>query len=214
MKHIPRILALPTALAATLVLASCGSSHPSDGSHNGQGASGTTASAPKTTGTTETGAQNQADVTFAIGMIPHHAQAVEMADMAPTRAVDPKVKALAAKMKQAQAPEIARMSGWLASAGAPVPGTAGGHDMSGMGGKKDGMMSSDQMTDLGKATGSAFDRIWLQAMTEHHDGDLALAKDELALGISPEAKKLAQSIIESQSAELAEMKSILAGIPG
>jgi uncharacterized protein (DUF305 family) len=214
MKHIPRILALPAALAATLVLASCGSSHPSDGSHNGQSASGTTANAPRTTGTTETGAQSQADVTFATGMIPHHAQAVEMADMAPKQAVDPKVKALAAKIKHAQGPEIARMSGWLASAGAPVPGTAGGHDMSGMGGKEDGMMSPDQMTNLVKATGSPFDRMWLQAMTQHHDGAVALAKDELALGISPDAKKLAQSIIDSQSAEMAEMKSILAGMPG
>jgi len=214
MKHIPRILALPTALAAILVLASCGSSDPSDGSHNGQGTSGTTANPPRTTGTTETGAQNQAGVTFATGMIPHHAQAVEMADLALTRAVDPKVKALAAKIKQAQAPEIARMSGWLANAGAPVPGTAGGHDMSGMGGKKDGMMSPDQMTDLGKATGSAFDRMWLQAMTQHHDGAVALAKDALALGISPDAKRLAQSVIDGQSAEIAEMKSILAGMPG
>lgn len=210
-----RTLAMSTVLVGTFALASCGSSDPSAGNHDGPGMNGTTTSAPTATGAPATGAKNAADVTFATDMIPHHAQAVEMADMAPKQARDPKVKALATKIRQAQAPEIAQMSGWLKGWGAPVPDTGGGHDMSGSGGMDaDGMMSSEQMTNLGRGTGSAFDRMWLEAMTQHHEGAVAVAKTEITKGTNPDAKKLAQSIINSQSTEIAEMKSILATIPG
>ena len=216
MKHILRTVALPTALAATLVLASCGNSDESGmngRTNNGPAATGTAAA----NGTPATGAKNEADVVFATMMIPHHAQAIAMADMGLRQATDPKIKALAAKIKEAQAPEIARMSGWLSGWGEPVPGTASGSDMggmSGMGGQAGGMMSAQEMTDLGKASGSGFDRMWLQSMTRHHEGAVDMAKTELAKGTNPDAKKLAQSIIDSQSTEINEMKSILTGIPG
>ena len=213
MKHILRTVALPTALAATLVLASCGNSDESGMNgitNNGPAANGTAAA----NGTPATGAKNEADVVFATMMMPHHAQAIAMADMALRQATDPKVKALAAKIKEAQAPEIARMSGWLTGWGAPVPDTSGGSGMSGMGGQAGGMMSAQEMTDLGKASGSGFDRMWLQSMTRHHEGAVDMAKTELDKGTNPDAKKLAQSIIDSQSTEINEMKSILTGIPG
>lgn len=210
MKHILRALALPAALAATLVLASCGTN---DG-HGTADMDGTRTGAPAAGGAPATGAKNDADVEFATMMIPHHAQAVGMAAMAPNQGTDPKVKALAAKVKAAQAPEIARMTGWLTGWGAPVPDTAGDSGMSGMDDQAGGMMSGQEMTDLGKATGSGFDRMWLQSMIRHHEGAVDMARTQLAKGINPDAKKLAQSIIDSQSAEIAEMKSILAGIPG
>ena len=211
MKHILRTLALPIALAATLVLASCG---VSSGGHGTSDMDGMGTGAPAAGGTPATGAKNEADVEFASMMIPHHAQAIEMADMALTQATAPKVKALAPKIKAAQGPEIARMSGWLTGWGAPVPDTAGGSGMSGMDDQAGGMMSGQEMTDLGRAAGSGFDRMWLQSMTRHHEGAVDMARTELAKGTNPDAKKLAQSIIDSQSAEIAEMKSILAGIPG
>ncbi len=211
MKHILRILALPAALAATLVLASCGTSSSADG-HGTDGMNGPATGAASAGGSPATGAKNDADIQFATMMIPHHAQAVEMADLAIKGATDPKIKALAPKIKAAQSPEIARMSGWLTGWGAPVPG--GGDDMSGMGGSAGGMMSGRQMADLGSATGSAFDRMWLQMMIEHHEGAVAMARTGLAEGTNPEGKQLAQAIIDGQSGEIAEMKSILAGIPG
>jgi len=161
-------------------------------------------------GSPAAGAKNTVDVDFATMMIPHHAQAVAMADLALSRATDPKVKALASKIKAAQAPEIARMSGWLNGWGAPVPGAGGGHDMSGSDGSTDGMMSDQEMTDLGKASGPGFDRMWLQMMVRHHEGAVGMAKTQVAKGTNPESKKLAQSIIDSQSSEIAEMNSILA----
>jgi uncharacterized protein (DUF305 family) len=153
MTHTRRGLALPTALAGTLILASCGTS--SNGGHDVSGLNGRTTGAPIASGTQTTGPKNAADVAFATMMIPPEVQAVAMADMAVKQGTDTTVKALAPKIKTAQGPQIARMSGWLTGWGAPVPGGAAGQGMSGMsgmGGQTGGMMSGQEMTDLGRAS--------------------------------------------------------------
>lgn len=213
MTYTLRALAPPiAALAAVLVLASCGSG---SGAGHDAGAMGgmSSSSGPVAGATPATGDKNEADTLFATMMIPHHAQAVTMADLALSQATDAKVKALATRIKGAQGPEIARMSGWLTGWGAPVPATDGsdGSDMSGMsgmGGDTGGMMSAQQMTDLGAAKGPAFDQMWVQMMIAHHEGAVVMARTELAKGANPEAKQLAQAIIDSQSMEIAEMKSL------
>lgn len=135
-------------------------------------------------------------------MIPHHRQAIEMATMVPTRAGSQKVKDLAAQIQAAQDPEIAQMSGWFQTWGEPAP-PAGGMQHG------DGMMSMDEMTQLEKATGDAFDTMWLQMMVKHHQGAVAMAKTELAQGSNPQAKTLAQAIIDGQSREIATMTALL-----
>jgi len=209
--HTLRKLALPiAALAATLALASCGTG--SDGVPDKAGVGGASSNATAASGAPATGDKNKADIYFATMMIPHHTQAVAMADLALTQATDSKVEALAPKIKGAQGPEITRMSGWLTGWGAPIPGPDEGSDMagmSGMGEQTGGMMSKGQMTDLGAATGPAFDRMFLEMMVEHHQGAVAMAKDELAQGANPEAKQLAQAIIDGQSTEIAQMKSMM-----
>jgi len=207
MKQALRTLALPTALAATLVLSACGTADTTP--QNNTKTSGSAASTASTAST----AKNDADIVFATMMIPHHAQAIVMADMALKQTTTPKVLALATKIKTAQSPEIERMSGWLKGWGKPVPGTTAGSGMSGMGGQAGGMMSEQEIASLGKATGSAFDRMWLQMMVKHHQGAVAMAKTALAQAANPDAKKLAASIIAGQSAEIAQMKTILAQIP-
>jgi uncharacterized protein (DUF305 family) len=210
MNHKLRALALPTALAAALVLAGCGTGHPSGMSGEGMG---TTKTGPPTASNTAISkTKNKADVAFATMMIPHHAQAIAMADTALKQATDPKVKALAVKIKAAQSPEMKRMSGCLTSWGEPVPGAADSSDMSGMGGmggQTGGMMSEDQIADLGKATGSDFDRMWLQMTVKHHQSAVAMAKTALVQGRNPDAKKLAKSIVDGQSTQIAEINAIL-----
>lgn len=144
-----------------------------------------------------------ADVTFAQSMIPHHEQAVEMAKLAQTRAADPEVKALAAQIQAAQAPEIKQMSGWLRSWGEPtaMPGM-GGHDMA-------GMMSSADMAKLAGLTGNGFDREFVTMMIEHHNGAIQTARTEQNDGRNGAAKQLASNIIKSQSAEIARMANLL-----
>ena len=142
------------------------------------------------------------DITFAQAMIPHHQQAVQMAKLASTRASDPRVKDLAARIEAAQDPEIMKMTGWMSSWGASMPSDMAGMDMP-------GMMSTADMTALTAATGTAFDKAFLTMMIAHHTGALAMAKIELASGADADAKALAQSIIDGQTKEITEMKAIL-----
>ncbi|SDN01237.1 DUF305 domain-containing protein [Allokutzneria albata] len=149
---------------------------------------------------------NQADVDFATGMVPHHRQAVEMADLIPQRSDNPKLRSLGERVRAAQQPEIDTMTGWLKRWGAPEPSDHSGHSGHGMA----GMMMPQQMADLKAAKGIGFDKMWLRMMIEHHKGALEMARTELAKGSDAEAKKLAQSITDSQQKEIDEMTALLA----
>ena len=160
---------------------------------------------------------NATDVGFAQGMIPHHAQAIEMADLALTNTKNPDVLALANTIKAAQSPEIEKISGWLGDWGQTIPSTASGsmdHDMTGMGGMMmDGMMSQADMDRLETSTGTEFDRLWLELMIQHHEGAVKMSKSEVAGGKNPDAVALAQAIISSQQAEITTMESLLTKLP-
>jgi uncharacterized protein (DUF305 family) len=205
-----RITLAVTATAATaLVLAACGSSGTkatSGASTSGMGSMSMSGSA--SAGST-TGSHNQADVTFATDMIPHHAQAVQMADMALKAATNSQVKTLAATIKKAQDPEITEMTGWLTSWKKPVPPTMGGMSM----GHGTGMMTDADMTRLGKATGATFDRLWVTMMITHHHGAVSMARTELTSGQYTSATTLARSIVTSQSAQITQLQTLLTQLP-
>ncbi len=103
------------------------------------------------------------------------------------------------------------MHGFLAAWGAPEnpPGSAmSGMDHSQMSGMS-GMMTEAQMQQLGQARGAAFDRMFLQMMIEHHKGAIEMARTELGSGQNPQAKQLAQTIIDAQQSEITEMQQLL-----
>ncbi|GAB3930239.1 DUF305 domain-containing protein [Kribbella albertanoniae] len=214
MKHITRVhVAATLTLAAGLALAGCGNSD------NAQPGGSTSSSsmpgmnhetmAPTTAATmTAPVDHNDSDVEFATGMIPHHRQAVEMADMALKQAKSASVKQLATAIKAAQDPEIQQMSGWLTGWGKPVPSPGMSHSMPG-----GGMMTEQEMTDLGKASGAAFDRMWVQMMIKHHQGAVAMAKTEQSSGESAKAIELAKKIEAAQNAEIATMQKLLNQLP-
>jgi uncharacterized protein (DUF305 family) len=159
-------------------------------------------------------AHNQADIMFVQGMIPHHAQAIAMSEMAVQRAGSPQVKDLAARIQAVQQPEIDQMTALLRAWNAPVPDAnspMGGTGQVHHGGGMPGMMSGDQMQQLGQATGDAFDRMFLQTMITHHQGAIAMAETERKDGQNPEARELAQRIIDDQQREITEMQKLLGG---
>ncbi|MEV5457486.1 DUF305 domain-containing protein [Streptomyces cellulosae] len=190
---------------AALVLAACGGSGDDTGAagHGGHQATDAASSAPASQGQ-----HNAADVSFAKGMIPHHRQAVEMADLAPDRARSAEVKKLAAEIEKAQAPEIEKLSGWLTSWGETVP-AEGAMDHSMHGGGMEGMMSAEEMTALENASGEAFDTSFMEMMIKHHEGAVEMAKTEQSDGAHAPARKMAADIIASQSAEIEQMKKLL-----
>ncbi|MEU2158086.1 DUF305 domain-containing protein [Streptomyces sp. NPDC019396] len=207
---IRRAVAATAAGAAALVLAACGS--------NGQGSAGHAGHSPAPSAASATaapGSHGDADVAFAQGMIPHHRQAVEMAGLAATRAESTEVKELAEEIRKAQDPEIETLSGWLTAWGEQVP--AGGamdhspHAQSSRhsGGGSGGMMTDEEMAELGKSSGAAFDTAFMRLMVEHHEGAVTMARTEQAEGTYGPARKMAGGIVTSQTAEITRMNRLL-----
>lgn len=199
----PAIARALTATAATLlmtvVLTACGSTDSTPGSMGGTGGMGgmgasTAASAPA--------AADAGDVMFAQMMIPHHEQAVEMADLALAEdTASAEVRRLAGQVKAAQDPEIEQMRGWLREWGAP---TSAPMDHS-----TGGMMSMSDLSDLEQARGAEFDRTWLTMMVAHHQGAITMAQGVLATTSDPEVEALAEAIVRTQQAEIATMQGLL-----
>ncbi|MFI6477164.1 DUF305 domain-containing protein [Nonomuraea sp. NPDC050663] len=181
------------AVAGALALAACGST------------TGTTTTSTTTGGGSAPSASaasfNDADVMFAQMMIPHHRQAVRMAELAATRATDPEVRQLASTIKAAQDPEITTLTGWLTAWGEPVEAPMH-HGMP-------GMLSDDDLARLGAAKGAAFDRLFAEQMIAHHEGAIEMAETEQSDGHDPAAKALAEQIAQAQKAEVAQLRKIL-----
>ncbi|MCZ4069120.1 MULTISPECIES: DUF305 domain-containing protein [unclassified Microbacterium] len=190
-------------LAAALALAGCADG---SGSQSMPGMDHRSSSSPSSSSTV-TADFNDADVMFAQMMIPHHQQAVEMADMILNKeGIDPGVLTLASDIKAAQQPEIDQLQSWLDEWGADMP------DMDSMEGMDHGggMMSEDDMAALEAATGAEASRLFLEQMTMHHEGAIEMAQDEVDNGQNPDAVEMAQTIVDTQTAEITEMQELLA----
>ncbi|SFE42129.1 DUF305 domain-containing protein [Streptomyces mirabilis] len=202
-KPVRRVAAIGVVAAGALMLSACGGD--SDGASGMSGMDRGSKSSATATAADKAGDADEADVTFAQMMIPHHEQAVAMAQLADGRASDAEIKDLAAKIEKAQDPEIKTMTSWLNSWGKP---TATG-DMPGMGTGGDGMMSDKAMKELKAMQGKEFDKMFAQMMIDHHNGAIAMAKTEQKSGRNPDPKKMADAIVTGQSAEVKQLKSIL-----
>jgi uncharacterized protein (DUF305 family) len=163
-----------------------------------------------------------ADIRFVNGMIAHHAQAVLMARLVPSRTASSSIEVLAARIANAQEDEIALMQQWLNERGQPVPevhidGTTlmvhgtGDHDMHAA-----GMLTPAQLAWLGEARGREFDRLFLLNMIEHHRGAVGMVEALFAsdgAGQDPAVFRMASDIQVDQLTEIARMERMLAQYP-
>ncbi len=129
------------------------------------------------------------------------------AGRAESRSDNPDVLGLASAIRGAQDPEIQTMSGWLEQWGEPVPGEMDGMDRGGM----PGMMSEQEMADLEAASGTSFDKMFLESMILHHTGAVQMAQAQQADGQYADAVDLAEQIEQSQTAEIETMEGLLQG---
>ena len=148
---------------------------------------------------------NMSDVMFVQMMIPHHEQAVEMAELAPGAGASPEVQELAAEIAAAQGPEITQMEAMLDRWGVGQMMDHSGHQMA-------GMVSDADMDRLRATSGAEFDRLFLELMIAHHEGAIDMAQDPLANGEDPELRTLLEAIVEAQTAEIAQMQQMLAAM--
>ncbi|GAA1087247.1 DUF305 domain-containing protein [Tsukamurella strandjordii] len=189
------------ALAAT-VLSACSSAdqNAADASTTaGHGAHSASSSAPSSA---VNAAYNDTDVNFATMMYPHHAQAIDMANLVDGKDASADVVALAAEIKGAQQPEMDAFTRLLASWGKPAPKPTMDHAM-------DGMMTDAQMDRLKSLRGTDFDREWLTMMIQHHRGAISMADTELASGVNAETRQIATDIKSGQQAEIDRMQKLL-----
>lgn len=149
---------------------------------------------------------NDADVMFAQMMIPHHEQALELADMAldPTLMASEQVKALASQIKAAQDPEIDLMTQWLSEWDQPLMDMSEDHSMT-----MKGMLSVDELSAVGQMNGEEFNQAWIQAMIAHHKGAIEMADTVKDEGKSARVQELADAIIQAQKSEIDTLELLL-----
>ena len=150
-------------------------------------------------------------------MIPHHQDAIAMADLAFSRAKRPEVKKIAKAIKKEQTREIQEMRTWykqwfgkeVAAHSMTDMGMMGDHHNQGQG-TGSGMMGEGMMsmkTDLDALKKAPdFDREFVRQMIPHHQMAVMMAQMASERAAHPEIRTLAQSIITSQSAEIAQMQ--------
>lgn len=204
--RITRIAALFVALFAALLLTSCSGS----GEHTEAQTTEESVSAGQPPGF------NADDYAFATNMIPHHEQAIELAAMAPDHSTDAELIALAAKISAEQEPEIRALRVFLVQwdenpDDKTSQGDDGGDGGDGGHGTMAGMVDDATMAKLQSLNGAEFDRLWLQSMISHHQGAIEMAKAEVANGQNEDIKRMAQTMIDAQQAEITQMNQMLEG---
>ena len=153
------------------------------------------------------------DVVFMQGMITHHRQAVQMAELAPDRTSNDAVSKIAAGILATQKDEIAFMTEWLEARGEAV---AMDHSMhAGHAGHSimKGMATPAQMAELAASSGTDFDRQFLRLMIEHHKGALTMVKtlhEAPGSAYEPVMFEFTNDVVSDQQAEIDRMNALLA----
>lgn len=146
---------------------------------------------------------NALDAAFVQMMIPHHRQALQMAALAPGRAADARVKAVAERIRLAQSTEVPQLQAWLTVRG--LPPMPAGHDHATM----PGMQAAAGLDALAAARGPDFDRRFVAMMTAHHHGALRMVDDVLSGGADTVIAELANEIGVEQAAEIRRMAALV-----
>jgi uncharacterized protein (DUF305 family) len=213
--HTPVRAAL-LALAASLTLAASRSA--AQQAVEPQGASGMTP-AERARLEIEHPTYTPAGVQFMSGMIGHHAQALAMTAWCPTHGASAALVALCGRITVSQADEIRFMQGWLRDRHLPVPPIdPRGYTMPGMDHPMlmPGMLTPEQMSELDRARGPLFGRLFLTDMIGHHEGALDMVHQLMTSTGQTEGDALvmyANNVAADQSAEIGRMQRMLAAMP-
>ena len=160
----------------------------------------------------------KADVEFMQGMIAHHGQAIVMSDLVPARTTRVPIRMLAERITVSQRDEIKLMRTWLLDRHQEAPG-ADPHQMHRAAGPMTlmpGMLTSEQLDQLGAATGPQFERLFLEFMIRHHEGALTMVAKLFATpgaGQEVDAFRFASDVDADQRAEIRRMRTLLAATP-
>lgn len=152
-----------------------------------------------------------AEAGFARDMSVHHAQAVEMSEIARDKTGSEEIRILASDIALTQQAQIGRMQGWLSlwnlSPTGPEPAMSWmGHPTEG---RMPGMASPEEIERLQAASPEEADRLFLQLMIPHHEAAVPMAEAAVERSDNPDVEALAEGIIAAQKGEIEVMKDLL-----
>ena len=136
------------------------------------------------------------DALFLDGMIMHHQGAIVMASQAISESEHAEVRQLAEAIVSAQGPEIAQMQSWRSEWYPDLPPTMG-------------MNMNMGMMQIAADSATPFDRRFLEAMINHHQGAIQMSTTALQQAEHQEVRDLAEKIIDAQQAEIEQMRAWL-----
>ncbi|MFJ8042613.1 DUF305 domain-containing protein [Kitasatospora sp. NPDC096147] len=163
-------------------------------------------------------AQESAEAGFARDMSTHHQQAVDMSFIVRDRTQAQDVRTLAFDIINTQANQRGMMTGWLDqwgltqhSGATPMAWMKMDHQFTAHDGAlMPGMATNTDLDKLRSLSGRDAEVLYLQLMIEHHKGGVSMAQGFLDIGTDPVEKRLAQTMVNGQSAEIDLMTSMLA----
>ena len=158
---------------------------------------------------------NAVDEGFLQDMRYHHDQAVDMAFhyLTETRDPHPRLLLIAEEILLAQQIETGRMIQFLRSFRASEVNDTGvamawmGHAMPVD--EMDGLATQEQLDAFARATGVEASRIFAELMIEHHLGGIHMAEYAVENASNEDVKRMAQSMIVGQQAEVEELRAVL-----
>jgi uncharacterized protein (DUF305 family) len=155
-----------------------------------------------------------ADTLFMQDMIPHHNQAVQMAELVADRTNLPALVDVAGRINASQVDEIEFMQGWLRGRGERVPDPTA-HSAMRTTHKMAGMASPEQMAELAASEGTAFDKLFLSLMIKHHEGAVKMVEELMeqpGSAFDPQLFKFTSDVTNDQVAEIERMNALLVSL--
>jgi uncharacterized protein (DUF305 family) len=180
-------------------------------------------------------AYTRADVQFLQAMIPHHQQAVDMAALAKARTNRKELLDAAGRIDASQKDEIEFMQGWLEERNEPAGDAVADHTThttadaahtataptpaadhaAHTGQTMKGMATPEQMTALAAASGTDFDRLFLELMVKHHEGAVDMVEElteQPGSAYEPALFEFTRDVTNDQNAEIKRMNVLLIGL--
>jgi uncharacterized protein (DUF305 family) len=199
-------------LLAMVAIAACRTTSPQPAGGTSAAAQPAPSSVPSATAKLDSGPTRYTDTQFMQGMIAHHAQALVMTDMVPTRTSREDMRLIAKRIEVSQKDEIAMMQRWLKQRGAEVPSLDAHHHMAaGHEHLMPGMLTDDELARLAKVTGAEFEQLFLRFMIRHHEGALKMVADLFATpgaGQDPDVFRFVSDVEADQRAEIQRMRTL------
>ncbi|GAB3495912.1 DUF305 domain-containing protein [Amycolatopsis cihanbeyliensis] len=205
-----RSFLLVLTVAATVALTGCGSAPTGTPQEN------PAPTAPPPPAEPASAQFNEADLLFLRTMIPHHEQGLDMARQAKQRATSAEVRQLAGAIEATQQYEVETMTTWLRGWNQPLTAERSAHsEHSGSAEHSEHAdihtTDPEVITELERTASEEFDSTFLNVFTGHQHNAVAMARKETTEGKNPEAKDLADRIVQSRTAQIEQMLTILGG---